>query len=222
MFSAFDHILIKVPDMNVAVSAYANLLGQAGQDGRFELANVSLRLTEDTGLAAPKIAGLALLDEDAATGSTSALDSGAVDAALFSANTRTAGYRDDLKSDTGIYAVDHLVLQTQNADACIALFRDRLSLRLALDQEVPEWGGRMLFFRHGKMTLEVIQNLKEPPASDFFWGITYLCRDLEFTTAKLEALGIELSPIRDGRKPGTRVSTVKSHCLGLPTLLLEQ
>jgi hypothetical protein len=33
--------------------------------------------------------------------------------------------------------------------------------------------------------------------------------------------GVTLSGIREGRKPGTRVATVKSHCLGIPTLLIE-
>jgi len=113
-------------------------------------------------------------------------------------------------------------LQSGDAEACIALFGDDLGLRLALDQEVPEWGGRMLFFRHGKMTLEIIQNLKEPPARDFFWGITYLCHDLEQTISALDQRGILHSPIREGRKPGTRVCTVKSHCLELPTLLIEK
>ncbi len=39
--------------------------------------------------------------------------------------------------------------------------------------------------------------------------------------ARLRAAGVSLSELRKGRKPGTRVATVKSHCLGLPTLLLE-
>jgi hypothetical protein len=33
--------------------------------------------------------------------------------------------------------------------------------------------------------------------------------------------GVEISDIRDGRKPGTRVCTAKSHTLGVPTLLIE-
>jgi hypothetical protein len=32
---------------------------------------------------------------------------------------------------------------------------------------------------------------------------------------------VEISNIRDGRKPGTRVCTAKSHTLGVPTLLIE-
>ena len=113
------------------------------------------------------------------------------------------------------------MIQTNDADDCIRLFGEQgLGLRLALDQQVPEWGGRMVFFRMGKMTLELIQNLKKPPAQDFFWGITYLCTDIDSTVARLDEAGVSRSAVRDGRKPGTRVATIKSHCLGLPTLLI--
>jgi catechol 2,3-dioxygenase-like lactoylglutathione lyase family enzyme len=117
--------------------------------------------------------------------------------------------------------VDHVVLQTRDAEDCIALYRDRLGIRLALDQEVPEWGGRMLFFRVGKMTLEVIANPDTGPAPPRFWGVAFQCADIDAEHARLASGGVELSEIRDGRKPGTRVATVKSHCLGLPTLLIE-
>jgi len=115
-----------------------------------------------------------------------------------------------------------VVLHTSDADACIRLFGDEgLGLRLALDQMVPKWGGRMLFFRAGKLTLEVIQSLDNPPPADFFWGLTFACADLETTLARLSANTVVHSPARDGRKPGTRVATLKSHNLGLPTLLLQ-
>jgi len=122
---------------------------------------------------------------------------------------------------TGIFAVDHIVLQSADADDCIRIFGEEgLGMRLALDQLVPEWGGRMVFFRMGKMTLEVIQNLKQTPSHDYFWGITYLCDELNKTVAALDERGVAHSPIRKGRKPGTIVATIKSHCLGLPTLLV--
>ncbi|MFK8019813.1 MAG: VOC family protein [Pseudomonadales bacterium] len=124
-------------------------------------------------------------------------------------------------STPGIKAVDHVVLMTNDADDCIRLFGQQLGMRLALDQTVPEWGGRMLFFREGSMTLEIIQNPKEPVATDRFWGICYRCSDIEGTCAGLLSRGVEVSSIRDGRKPGSRVATIKSHCAGLPTLLVS-
>ena len=123
---------------------------------------------------------------------------------------------------TGICAVDHIVLMTRDSDACIRLFGENgFGMRLALDQLVPEWGGRMLFFRCGKMTLEVIHNLDDPPRQDFFWGITYLCEDLDASLSGFDKVGVAHSPVREGRKPGTRVASMKSHNLGIPTLLIE-
>lgn len=222
MFTAFDHILIDVPDMASARKDFNTFLGPANADNTIELGNVNIRLQQTPGLTAPRIAGLALLDESLPAGAIEALDGGHREVPLYRANLRSSSYREDKPSETGVYGVDHVVLQSGDAQACIDLFRDQLGLRLALDQEVPEWGGRMLFFRLGKMTLEIIQNLKKPPATDFFWGVTYLCHDIDQTIASLDARDIAHSPIREGRKPGTRVSTVKSHNLGLPTLLIGQ
>lgn len=124
-------------------------------------------------------------------------------------------------SQPGIQSVDHVVLRTNDADDCIRLFRDELGMRLALDQTVEEWGGRMLFFREGAMTLEVIENDSRRPKQDFFWGICYRCGDIETTRAELTSRGVSITEIRQGRKPGTRVATIKSHVGGIPSLLLE-
>ena len=79
----------------------------------------------------------------------------------------------------------------------------------------------MLFFRAGKLTLEVIESRKEATASNTFWGIAYQCQDVDRSTQRLSQAGVLLSGIRDGRKPGTRVATLKSHDLGIPSLLIE-
>ena len=188
MYPAFDHTLIDVPNLAEAVGEYQQLLG-IDYARSFELANINIQLRENPALDAAQITHLALLDPTMDGQGISPLAGGPRNIPLAKACTRPAEFR-QLQSNTGIYAIDHLVLQTADADACIDLFGEQMGLRLALDQEVPEWGGRMLFFRHGKMTLEVIQNLKEPPARDFFWGITYLCRDLEQTVSSLDQLGI--------------------------------
>lgn len=219
MLPAFDHILIEVPDLEAATAEYSQLLPNPIADS-FVLGNVHIRLRQVDDLTHPRIAGLALLDPELANGASAPLSGGPRNIPISRAHNREPEYRQPLTT-TGIYAVDHLVLQSGDADACIELFRDQLGLRLALDQQVPEWGGRMLFFRHGKMTLEIIHNLEEPPARDFFWGITYLCHDIDTTLAALDVAGVTHSPVRSGRKPGTRVSTLKSHCLGLPTLLIS-
>ena len=86
---------------------------------------------------------------------------------------------------------------------------------------VPDWGGRMLFFRSGKLTLEIIESAEDHNVRDKFWGIAYQCANIDKTCERLAESGVQLSGIRAGRKAGTRVATVKSHCLGLPTLLVQ-
>ena len=42
------------------------------------------------------------------------------------------------------------------------------------------------------------------------------------TRARLASAGIDVSDVRTGRKPGTRVLTVRSGTCGIPTLLVER
>lgn len=126
------------------------------------------------------------------------------------------------RPDRGLHKVDHIVLYTADADACVRLFGEEgLGIRLALDQTVPEWGGRMLFFRTGKLTLEVIAPNKGLEGNDYFWGIAYQVDDMDEVHNALQVQDVVLSDIRNGRKPGTRVATLKSHDLGIPSLLVE-
>jgi catechol 2,3-dioxygenase-like lactoylglutathione lyase family enzyme len=119
-----------------------------------------------------------------------------------------------------IAGVDHVVVKTQSADAAKAFYGDQLGIRLALEQDVPEWGGVQLFFRVSSMSIEVIASDKAPE-QDELWGLALKTDDIETTHARLTDSNVEVSDIRDGRKPGTRVCTAKSHSLGVPTLLIE-
>ena len=79
----------------------------------------------------------------------------------------------------------------------------------------------MLFFRVGKLTLEVIESGPDTTAGDHFWGIAFQCPDIDRSAGEMVRRGVAVSSIRDGRKPGTRVASVKSSCLAIPTLLIE-
>ena len=119
-----------------------------------------------------------------------------------------------------IAGVDHVVVKTQSAEAAKIFYGDQLGIRLALEQDVPEWGGVQLFFRVSSMSIEVIASDKAPE-QDELWGLALKTDDIETTHARLTDSNVEVSDIRDGRKPGTRVCTAKSHSLGVPTLLIE-
>ena len=212
MVESFSSICIATHDIGASTEEYRWLLGDPSVS-TLPLSNVAIEIKEDQDATSPRIDGLALFDPE---GTPLPADLRGLPITVV-----TERHENYAENETGICAVDHLVLRTADADDCIRLFGEQLGMRLALDQMVPEWGGRMLFFRHGKMTLEVIQHLDDPVEQDYFWGITYLCPDLQRTVDALDKLEVAHSEIRDGRKPGTRVATVKSHTLGIPTLLIE-
>ena len=103
-----------------------------------------------------------------------------------------------------------MVVKTQSADAAKTFYGDQLGIRLALEQDVPEWGGVQLFFRASSMSIEVIASGKAPE-QDELWGLALKTDDIEATHARLTENSVEISDIRDGRKPGTRVCTAVSH-----------
>ncbi|MGK2740710.1 VOC family protein [Tepidicaulis sp. LMO-SS28] len=119
-------------------------------------------------------------------------------------------------------AIDHVVINTPDADGVIALLKDKLGLRLALDNTVEKWGVRQVFFRTGRMTIEIIMPIDEKrrPSKDHFWGITFRYPDLEKTRARMVEAGLDVGEVRTGRKKGTVVATPKGATLGIPTLLL--
>ena len=127
-------------------------------------------------------------------------------------------------ADAVITGIDHAVVQTSDADAAIALYRDGLGLRLALDRSFPDWGMRLVFLRVGGVTVEIAQPLRDaplPPHTDQLWGLSWRVPDADATRARLAAAGVDVSEVRPGRKPGTRVVSVKDGTCGVPTLLIE-
>jgi catechol 2,3-dioxygenase-like lactoylglutathione lyase family enzyme len=119
---------------------------------------------------------------------------------------------------SSVDALDHVVVRTADPDAAVALYGNGLGLRLALDRVFD--GIRMLFFRTGGVTLECVQ---DPGVGDHdvLHGLAFRVRDLDGAQARLRAEGLETSEPRAGRKPGTRVFSVKSGTCGVPTLFLR-
>ncbi|WEV77480.1 VOC family protein [Janibacter cremeus] len=115
--------------------------------------------------------------------------------------------------------VDHVVVVTGDAERAVADFGARLGLELRLDRDTGH-GFRGLFFRCGDAVVEVIVPSDPPEGPDTFGGVAWRVADLEATRARLAAAGVELSEAREGRKPGTRVTTVRDPALAVPTLLV--
>lgn len=217
-----ESVQVGVPDVAAASAEYATLLGVPpvelpGGVVRFGLRRGAIDLLPDPGgartvtfVAEPKdpalgrnpFHGLAVrIVPAAATEPPERVPPGAVD------------------------SVDHVVVQTPDAERAIALWRDRCGLRLAFDEAFPKRRLRLLFFRSGGMTFEFATS--EPPpldrsGPDQLYGISYRVMDLGAQLKRLTAAGLDVSDIRPGNKAGTRVLTVRSGTAGVPTLFLEE
>lgn len=208
-------VRIAAAEIESGTRAYELFLGppanRSRESARFELAtgvveiapggpaSPALLLAAEGGAAAPDYAGLSVLR---AAGAHSAAPPAVAHGAV---------------------AIDHVVVATRDAERAIALWRDAMGFRLALDREFPDRGLRMIFLRSGGITLEVTAPLREETsdAPDAIFGIAYRVADLEECRRRLADAGVDVSEVRRGRKPGTEVVTVRSHTENVPTLLIR-
>jgi catechol 2,3-dioxygenase-like lactoylglutathione lyase family enzyme len=122
-----------------------------------------------------------------------------------------------------VTGLDHVVVSTEDSERAAALYGARLGLDMALDRTHQDWG-QLMFFRCGDLIVEVV---RRPVAGgdathDKLWGLSWRVADIEAARGRLMAAGIEVSEIRMGRKPGTRVMSIRSGTCGVQTLLLER
>ena len=123
--------------------------------------------------------------------------------------------------DSSVHKLDHIVINTNDPDGFIEVYQNKFGIRLALDQTVEKWGGRMLFFRLNKTTIEVIAKEDEKETEDKLWGMAWDVENLEKAHKRLSDEGFEITTIKEGRKPNTLVATVKSNTYNIPTLLIQ-
>jgi catechol 2,3-dioxygenase-like lactoylglutathione lyase family enzyme len=122
---------------------------------------------------------------------------------------------------SSISKLDHVVINTNDADGFISVYQDIFKIRLALDKVIEHWKKRMLFFRLNKTTIEVIESKDGQPANDKLWGLAWEVKNIEFVYQRLIGEGIDVSPVQKGIKENTLVATIKSHTHNVPTLLIE-
>jgi len=135
----------------------------------------------------------------------------------------TKGSLEEFKNNdkSVVNKLDHVVIQTNDADGFIDIYRDVYNIRLALDKHVEAWESRMLFFRINKTTIEVIEKQDEEDAADKLWGLSWQVDSIEEAHNRLKNQGVEVTPIKKGIKDNTLVATIKSHTNNIPTLLIE-
>ena len=122
-----------------------------------------------------------------------------------------------------VTGLDHVVIRTPHPERATALYGARLGLDMRLDRSNEAWGARLLFFRCGDLIVEVAHDLKVGlgDGPDRLWGVSWRVPDAQAARARLQTAGLDVSEVRPGRKPGTRVLTLRDGTCGVPTLLLE-
>ena len=119
------------------------------------------------------------------------------------------------------HKLDHVVINTNDADGFIKIYKDTFNIRLALDKVIEHWQKRMLFFRLNQTTIEVIEQEDDLPPGDQMWGLAWEVKDIEKAHERIMVEGIEVTPIQKGVKEKTLVATIKSHNHNVPTLLIQ-
>ena len=120
-----------------------------------------------------------------------------------------------------INKLDHLVINTNDADVFIHVYQYIFNIRLDLDKVIEHWDSRMLFFRLNRTTIEVVEKRDEKESKDSLWGLAWEVENIKEAHKRLIDNGVEITPIKKGLKKNTLVSTIKSHTHNVPTLLIE-
>lgn len=237
--STLARVVVAVDDPAAAAADYERLLGHASRDGCFSLRNTCLQLVDrvDAELAGgtPESEGVAALvfrENERETGEwLDPRETRGIPIGLARDADDDPAYSPDAHSPgEAVAALDHVVISTADLDAALALYGQRLGLRLALDRSFERRGIRILFFRVGGTTVEVVGALARrdraeggpaafDPGSDRFGGLAWEVEDVTAIRARLLREGFEVSEERVGHKPGTRVCTVRHPTHGVPTLL---
>lgn len=126
------------------------------------------------------------------------------------------------RGNASAWSLDHVVIRTPDPERAVALYGGRLGLDMRLDRSNPAWNARLMFFRCGDVVVEIAHVLSDGVSDgpDTFGGRSWRVPDIEAEHARLSAEGFELSPVRTGRRTGSKVCTVRNRTSGVPTILL--
>ena len=230
MISAIDRIVLGPPGRT-----YETLLGRRIDGDRVQTNNVALAFAGGSAplsnlvLATPSLEKARRLLERRAV-ATAGIDvlclapaaTHGVPISLVERQMQPAPSPTIAGEEAAITALDHVVIRSPNPERAIAFYAGRLGLDLRLDRSSPAWSSRLLFFRCGDLVVEIAHDLGKGVSDgpDELWGLSWRAADLGKVHARLTAAGVEVSDIRDGRRPGSQVFTVKSHTEGVPTIVI--
>jgi catechol 2,3-dioxygenase-like lactoylglutathione lyase family enzyme len=239
MIIALDHLVLRASFVAGAVGACETLFGRRAEKGRLQLGNVGLaiedepstahlsalvfatgslertaRLLERRGVPTARDGDRLVLSQEA----THRVPIAMIERAEAPAPSALLASPDA----AAVAGLDHVVIRTPDPERAVAFYGGRLGLDLRLDRSNPKWNARLLFFRCGDIVVEISHDLKKGVSDgpDRLWGLAWRVPDVAAAHARMKAAGIELSEVRDGRRPGTQVFTVQSHTANVPTLVI--
>ncbi len=128
--------------------------------------------------------------------------------------------KENYEDDT-ISKFNQIIIYSPDVEYIRNLFTEKLGIRLALDKvfNFGEKDIRMMFFRIGGVTLEVIENPDSESLS--YGGVGWHSDNISKCHKRLIDSNFELSEIRKGRKPGTVVATIRNAPLKMPTIIIS-
>ncbi|MBI2737614.1 MAG: VOC family protein [Rhodospirillales bacterium] len=230
MIEALDHLTL-----GGSAPSYEILLGRRIVDGRLQTANAGLTFGAAGAALSSMVFATASLDKAAyllerrAVGTTkgpllqlSTIASHGVPIALVERGQPPVPSPATTDEASAISSLDHVVVRTPNPERAIAFYAGRLGLDLRLDRSNPDWGARLLFFRCGDLVVEIAHDLKKGVSDepDHLWGLSWRASDIAKVNARLKSAGVDVSPVRAGRRPDTEVFSVNSHTEGVPTIVI--
>jgi catechol 2,3-dioxygenase-like lactoylglutathione lyase family enzyme len=230
LIDALDHLTLAG-----SADTYETLLGRRVVDGRLQTGNVGLTFgSGDAPLSSMVFATVSLdkaerLLERRAVATTrgaqlvlSTTASHGVPIALVERNAAPRPSPPTVDEASAISSLDHVVVRTPDPERAIAFYAGRLGLDLRLDRSNPDWGARLLFFRCGDLVVEIAHDLKQGVSDgpDRLWGLSWRASDIARINARLKAAGVDITPVRAGRRPGTEVFSVNSHTEDVPTIVI--
>jgi catechol 2,3-dioxygenase-like lactoylglutathione lyase family enzyme len=230
MISGLDHVALAG-----SAAAYETLLGLRAINGRLQTGNVGLTFGTGGKALTAMVFATASLDKAARLLERRAVEttrdtrlelstaaSHGVPIALIERSQPPTPSPPIVDEGSTISSLDHVVVRTPNPERAIAFYAGRLGLDLRLDRSNPEWGARLLFFRCGDLVVEIAHDLKKGVSDgpDQLWGLSWRASDIAKVNARLKSAGVDVSPVRTGRRPGTEVFSVNSHTEGVPTIVI--
>lgn len=200
-------------DLDATHVAYTRLFGRGSADGAFGFGNGTLRVHGDEAAGHRVRFGVEDLADAKRLTKRRGLDPDEPVDVTERIDRPTPPHAD-------VPGLDHLVFTAPTRDHALALFGATLDLDFRLDRDIGR-DARQLFFRAADLVVEVVVGADPEPAPTCrLWGLAWSAPDIAATHDRLTSVGMAISEIRIGQKPGTRLFTVRDRALATRTVVI--